>query len=128
MDEHDSTPVGGLTAFWIKSPIPHAPLGFGVTARSLADALAIIRAVGYDSFLPQSLKGVDITQGITVGALDQHTWSQTWGQLQFAACGIRSPGSAFPRGLKSVSRAIPTDGGQIVGCRVFGIYRPIRWE
>jgi hypothetical protein len=23
--------MAGLTAYWIKSPLPHAPLGFGVT-------------------------------------------------------------------------------------------------
>jgi hypothetical protein len=62
--------VAELTAFWIKSPIPNAPLGFGVTARSLTDALAIVHAVGYGSFLPENLNGVEITEGITVGALD----------------------------------------------------------
>jgi hypothetical protein len=36
-----------LTAFWIVPPSPHGPLGFGVTAGSLDDALGIIRALGY---------------------------------------------------------------------------------
>jgi len=38
--------VGELTSFWIKPPDPRAPLGFGVTARSRSEALAIIRAIG----------------------------------------------------------------------------------
>src|SRR5580765_4462134 len=31
-----------LTSSWIKSPLPNAPLGFGVTAFSLNEALTII--------------------------------------------------------------------------------------
>ena len=34
-------PVVELTPFWIKSPLPHAPLGFGVTVLTVADALAL---------------------------------------------------------------------------------------
>ena len=60
----------GLIAFWIKPPFPSGPYGLGVTARSLADALAILRAVGYGRYLPDSLEGVQITEGITVGQLD----------------------------------------------------------
>jgi hypothetical protein len=61
----------GLTAFWIESPIPHAPLGFGVTARSLADALALIRAFGYGRYLPDDPARLQVTEGVTVGELDQ---------------------------------------------------------
>ena len=60
-----------LTAFWIKSPVPHAPLGFGVTARSVTDALAIIDALGYSRYLPVDVDGIQITEGITVAELDQ---------------------------------------------------------
>jgi hypothetical protein len=60
-----------LIAFWIRSPFPHAPLGFGVTARSLDDAMAIIRALDYGRFLPDDLAGVRVIEGVTVAALDQ---------------------------------------------------------
>ena len=60
-----------LTAFLIRSPFPHAPLGFGVTARSLNDALAIIRALDYGRYLPDDLAGVQVTEGVTVAELDQ---------------------------------------------------------
>jgi hypothetical protein len=61
----------GLTAFWIKSPFPHAPLGFGVTAWSLDDALGIIAALDYGRYLPDDLAGVQVREGITVAELDQ---------------------------------------------------------
>ncbi len=61
----------GLTAYWITSPFPHAPLGFGVTAWSLDDALHIIAALDYRRFLPNDLAGVQVQEGITVGELDQ---------------------------------------------------------
>lgn len=60
-----------LTAFWIVSPFPHAPLGFGVTAHSLEDALRIIRALGYGMYLPDDLAGVRVSSGVTVADLDQ---------------------------------------------------------
>ncbi len=61
----------GLTAYWIKSPLPHAPLGFGVTARSLDDAFAIIHALDYGRYLPDDLDGLRVNEGITVADLDQ---------------------------------------------------------
>ncbi len=63
--------IAGLTSFWIKPPDPRAPLGFGVTGRSRTEALAIIRAMGYGRYLPDDLAGVQITEGITVGELDE---------------------------------------------------------
>ncbi len=60
-----------MTAFWIESPLSHAPLGFGVTARSLSDALQIIRALGYGRYLPNDLDALKVTKGITVAQLDQ---------------------------------------------------------
>src|SRR5262249_36504203 len=61
----------GLTAYLIKSPFPHAPLGFGVTAWSLEDALGIVRALDYGRYLPDDLAGVQITEGVTVADLAQ---------------------------------------------------------
>jgi len=61
----------GLTAYWIRSPVPSAPLGFGVTARSLDDALGIIRAFDYGQYLPDDVTAVHVTEGVTVAELDQ---------------------------------------------------------
>lgn len=61
----------GLNAYWIKSPLPRAPLGFGVTARNLDDAIAIIRAFDYGPFLPENLSSLIVIEGITVAELDQ---------------------------------------------------------
>jgi hypothetical protein len=63
--------MAGLTAYWIQAPLPHAPLGFGVTARSLDDALSIIRALDYGRYLLDDLTSMRITEGITVAELDQ---------------------------------------------------------
>jgi hypothetical protein len=59
-----------LTAFWIVPPSPHGPLGFGVTGWSLDDALRIIRALGYGSYLPDDLSNLVIREGVTVADLD----------------------------------------------------------
>lgn len=59
----------GLTAFWIKSPFKHAPLGFGVTAWSFDDALSIIRAFDYGRYLPDDLADIHVTAGICVSEL-----------------------------------------------------------
>jgi hypothetical protein len=63
--------ITGLTAFWIKSPVSGAPLGFGVTARSVDDALRIIEAVGFGRYLPDDRSTLQITEGVTVAELDQ---------------------------------------------------------
>lgn len=60
-----------LTPFWIMSPIPHAPLGFGVTAYSLDDALQIIHALGYGRFLPDDPRSINAMTGVTVAELDE---------------------------------------------------------
>ena len=60
-----------LTTFWIKPPSQHGPLGFGVTALSLNDAIFIIRALGYGDYLPADLRALEIRQGVTVAELDQ---------------------------------------------------------
>ena len=63
--------IDGLTPFWIVPPSAHGPLGFGVTAWSLADALSIIRAFDYGRFLPDDLSALTVTEGVTVAELDQ---------------------------------------------------------
>ncbi len=63
--------MAGLTAYWVESPLPHAPLGFGVTGWSLDDALSIIRALDYSRYLPDDRTSMRVTEGITVAELDQ---------------------------------------------------------
>jgi hypothetical protein len=62
--------VTALIAFWITLPSPHGPLGFGVTAWSLDDALQIIRALGYGPYLPGDPSALHVTENVTVAALD----------------------------------------------------------
>ena len=58
-----------LIAFWIVPPSHHGPLGFGVTAHSLDDALLIIRASGYSDYLPEDIDSLKIHQGVQVADL-----------------------------------------------------------
>ena len=60
-----------LTAFWIVSQSKNGPLGFGVTALSLDDAVFIIRALGYGQYLPDNVGALQIHEGVTVAGLDQ---------------------------------------------------------
>jgi hypothetical protein len=60
-----------LTAFWIVPPSPHGPLGFGVTAWSLDDALQIIRGLGYGPYVSDDPSKLIIREGVTVADLDQ---------------------------------------------------------
>jgi hypothetical protein len=63
--------TAGLTAYWIRSLSPHAPLGYGVTAWSLDDALGIIRAFDDGLYLPDDLTQLQVTENVTVAELDQ---------------------------------------------------------
>jgi hypothetical protein len=58
-----------LNTFWIKTPFKHYPLGFGVTAYSLEDAIKIIKAWGYE--LPDDVGILSVREGVTVSALDE---------------------------------------------------------
>ncbi len=55
---------GLLTAYWIESPNRGGPLGFGVTAHSIDDALGIIRFFGYTNYLPADLASLKIIEGV----------------------------------------------------------------
>ena len=61
----------GLTAFWIKSPLPCAPFGFGVTAYSFDDALRIIDALDYNCCLPDDRSALEVREGVTIEDLDE---------------------------------------------------------
>jgi hypothetical protein len=60
-----------LVAFWIVPANRHGPLGFGVTAHSLDDALLIIRASGYGDYLPEDIGSLRITRGVRVADLER---------------------------------------------------------
>jgi hypothetical protein len=57
-----------LTAFWIVPPFPRRPLGFGVTAFSLKDALQIIQDEGFE--LPDDLSTLEIRENIKYDELE----------------------------------------------------------
>lgn len=59
-----------LIPFWITTPTPRSPIGFGVTAFSLPDALRILREAGYE--LPEDTAQLQITEGIKFSDLDQN--------------------------------------------------------
>ena len=46
-DKRHTMTESTLTALWIDGPDPRGPLGYGVTAFSLTDALEIVRRAGY---------------------------------------------------------------------------------
>jgi hypothetical protein len=61
-----------LTPFWIVPPDRRGPLGLGVTAHSLEDALAIIRAAGFGAFLPEDAALLQITEAARYADLPEH--------------------------------------------------------
>jgi hypothetical protein len=70
-----------LTAFWIKSPFSRARLGFGGTARSLNEALTILRAVNFGQYLPDDDRRFRITPGISITDLDHHHVLKSMGPI-----------------------------------------------
>lgn len=59
-----------LTAYWIIPPNRHGPLGFGVTAYDIGDAVAIIRSLGYADDLPADLGSLKITESVCYADLE----------------------------------------------------------
>ena len=60
-----------LTAYWIVPPDRHGPVGFGVTAFDIADALRIIRSLGYADCLPEDVGSLRITEGVRHAELEE---------------------------------------------------------
>jgi len=58
-----------LTAFWIEGPDPRGPLGYGVTAFSITDALEIVQRAGYR--LPDDKTALRIRRDVKPRDLDQ---------------------------------------------------------
>lgn len=61
-----------LTAFWIVPPGRNGPLGFGVTAYDLDDALGIIRLFGYADYLPSDHGSLKVIQGVKCTDLEEN--------------------------------------------------------
>ncbi|MFO0961163.1 MAG: hypothetical protein U0800_27600 [Isosphaeraceae bacterium] len=59
-----------LTAFWIVPPGKWGPMGFGVTAYDLDDALNTIRLLGYARYLPPDLGRLSIIEGVLYDDLE----------------------------------------------------------
>lgn len=60
-----------LTPFWIVPPGRHGPLGFGVTAHGLDDALRIIRESRFADYLPSDPGSLRIVEGVRYDDLEE---------------------------------------------------------
>ncbi len=61
-----------LRQFWISLPSRSGPLGFGITAFSLTEALELLRAMDYGTYLPEDLTTLVATEGVDVAELNPH--------------------------------------------------------
>ncbi len=50
-----------LVPFWLVSDLPHAPIGFGVTAFAVDEAFETIVGSGYEPYLPDDRARVTVT-------------------------------------------------------------------
>lgn len=60
----------GLTAYWISTS--HGPLGLGVTAWSVEDALRIVQQLGYGMWLPADPRQAQLNSDVTIETLDPY--------------------------------------------------------
>lgn len=61
-----------LVAFWLVSDLPHAPIGFGVTAFDLDEAIETIAKSGYDPYLPDDRARLTVTANPKFDDLPPH--------------------------------------------------------
>lgn len=72
-----------LVPFWLVPPQPpapkpgfvqltHVPVGLGVTAFDLDDAIALLRSTGYLEFLPRDMAGVGIQEDVRYDQLPSY--------------------------------------------------------
>lgn len=61
-----------LTSYWIVSPNPHGPIGFGVTAFNLDEAVRMIRSEGFGDYLPDDLNQLRVLENATINDLDKN--------------------------------------------------------
>jgi hypothetical protein len=61
-----------LATYWIKSPIFHSPIGFGVTAFTLEEAIRTIQSEGFGRYLPDNLDELIVRENISINDLDQN--------------------------------------------------------
>lgn len=59
-----------LIPLWIPGTDPQGPFGLGVTARSVDDAIAILRGLGYGPYLPADVGKLTIKENVTITELE----------------------------------------------------------
>jgi hypothetical protein len=59
-----------LTCYWITTGERWGPLGFGVTAFSVEDAIKLIRSEGFD--ISETLERLQIRENVTFAELDRN--------------------------------------------------------
>jgi hypothetical protein len=59
-----------LTPYWIRTPDPTGPIGFGVTAFTLEDALNLIEGFGYGRYLPDDRGSLLVKEQVLATDLD----------------------------------------------------------
>lgn len=84
-----------LTSYWITTPHRNGPLGFGVTAWSLEDALNIIRGWGY--MLSENTSSLDIRENITVADLEEQHVIKNMGPIVVRGLWYPFNGIGVPR-------------------------------
>lgn len=87
-----------LTSYWITSPNPGGPLGFGVTAFSLDEALRIIGSEGYSDFLPNDCTGLKVIENVTINDLDQSNVVPNMGPMMMRGLWYPCRNLGWPRG------------------------------
>jgi hypothetical protein len=70
-----------LTTYWIKPGNRSGPLGLGVTAYSLNDAIDIIRKSGYGRWLPDDLAEINFIEDVRFDDLEQEYVRQHMGPI-----------------------------------------------
>ena len=59
-----------LSCYWITTGNRWSPLGFGVTAWSVEDAIRLLKAEGFD--MPESLEQLQVQENVTFADLDHN--------------------------------------------------------
>ncbi|MGC1273600.1 MAG: hypothetical protein WBC44_07845 [Planctomycetaceae bacterium] len=70
-----------LIPYWIEPGNPRGPLGFGVTAYSLGDAIEIIHKCGFGNWLPNDVSLVKVIENVRVDDLEHEHVRQHMGPI-----------------------------------------------
>lgn len=83
-----------LRAYWITTGVRWGPLGFGVTAFTVDDAVALLHSEGFE--LSENLEGVQIRENVTFAELDQNHVVPNMGPMNmrgvwYPSCNLYQP-------------------------------------